>query len=344
MNVGWTHGSRLVRVARWAVAASAVLFTSPAWAEPSASDRAIAVTLFHDGKELAARGSTAEACAKFTESHRLDPKIGSLLHVATCHELEGRTTSAWLAFTEVAAMAARAKQADREKLAHDKVRALEPVLSKLVVTAPAATPGLEVKLDGTIVGEGALGMAVPVDPGAHEITASAPSRKGWSRKLTVPRGPTTLSIAVPHLADEDAPPPLASELVAPATTSPPVAPVDIPSSAPRMVGWALVATSAVSLGVGTVFGLRAASESSDAKRVCPDQTCPTGEGVRLHDSAKTSALVSTVGFGVGIVAAVSGLYLILTSRSNPPASRSARFQLMPRFAPNGGGLDATVGF
>lgn len=338
---------RASRTMRCAVAATAVWIfsTADARAEPSASDRSVAVTLFRDGKDLAARGNTTEACAKFIQSHRLDPKLGSLLHVATCHEIQGRTTSAWLAYTEAAALATRAKQDDRAKLAREKVRALEPLLAKVIVTATGVVPGQEVKLDGTLVGEGTLGAAVPVDPGEHQVTATAPSRKMWSTTVTVARGPSTVTVSVPPLLADEPPPP------SPVSSDPQAAEpngdrveADVSSAAPRTIGWVLIATSAVAAGVGTGFGLRAASQSSDANAVCPGRTCPTAEGVKMHDDAKVSALLSTVAFGVGIAAAGTGLYLLLSSKSSSPVSNTGGLRIAPLFGPNGGGVDASVRF
>ena len=62
--------------------------------EPTTQDRAIAEALFRDGKALIAAERINDACAKFQESERLDPALGTLLHLATCYAQVGKTASA----------------------------------------------------------------------------------------------------------------------------------------------------------------------------------------------------------------------------------------------------------
>jgi hypothetical protein len=111
-------------VAAWACM---ILGAWEARAEPppsSAQERAAAETLFREARELAIAGKIAEACAGFAESQRLDPHVGTLVYLATCHEQQGKTATAWVEFTEAEAQARRAGLKERIALAHEKAEQL----------------------------------------------------------------------------------------------------------------------------------------------------------------------------------------------------------------------------
>ena len=51
--------------------------------------------------------------------------------------------------------------------------------------------------------------------------------------------------------------------------------------------------------------------------------CPSAEGVDAAKSGKTMALLSTIGFGVGLVGVATGIVLIATAPSDAPARAAA---------------------
>src|SRR5437763_3652209 len=130
---------RLVR--SLGVAAALALATPPA----RANDPVAAQALFDEAKKLIAAGSYAPACLKLEESQRLDPGIGTLFHLADCHQRIGKTASAWAEFLEVAAQAKTSQQTEREKVARERASALESKLPRVVVNVGHAAPGLEIK-------------------------------------------------------------------------------------------------------------------------------------------------------------------------------------------------------
>src|SRR5262245_1202284 len=81
--------------------------------QPSSEEKAVAEGLFQEGRKAMASGQIADACAKFSESYRIAQRLGTLLNLATCHEAEGKTASAWAEFVEAAALSRRSDQADR---------------------------------------------------------------------------------------------------------------------------------------------------------------------------------------------------------------------------------------
>jgi hypothetical protein len=304
------------------------------FAQRSAQERALAETLFREAKSLVSAGKIAEACPKFAESQRLDPTVGTLMHLATCHEEEGKTATAWVEFSDAAQMAARAKQAERERLAQKSARALEAKLSKLVVKSPP-TEGLAISIDGVPLSSASLGVPLPFDPGTHTVEAKAPGKKVHTAQLVVERGPILQTLEIPALAD-DAPPPAAAVSAPPAPPPPPPPP---PSSGggQRTVGLVLGGVGLAAIGAGAFFGLRASSQADDADTFCTGKLC-SDEGLSKHDDASTSALVSTIGFGAGAGLLVLGGYLFFSA----PRSTSSAVTVMPSVARDGARLAAEV--
>jgi hypothetical protein len=177
----------------------------PARAEPTTTERAMADSLFRDAKKLLARGKTPEACEKLAASYRIDPAGGTLINLAMCHEIEGKTATAWTEFNVALAAARKAARPDREKAARDHMTTLEPRLSRVTITVPATAAGLEVKLDGVAIEATALGSPFPVDPGEHTATATAPDRKPWEAKISL-KETESRALAVPELAAVGPPP------------------------------------------------------------------------------------------------------------------------------------------
>src|ERR1700690_321489 len=76
-------------------------------AESSAASKAVATQLFDDAQALLAKGELASACAKYAESQRLDPQLGTLLHLGDCYERLGKTASAWASFKDAIVIASQ---------------------------------------------------------------------------------------------------------------------------------------------------------------------------------------------------------------------------------------------
>lgn len=323
------------------------LSATTAWAQNADT----AETLFQDAKALMAAGRYASACPKLVESNRIDPGTGTLLALALCHEGEGKTASAWAEFTDVAVASRREHRPDREKLALERVAALEPVLARLTITVPddvRSLTGLEVRRDGVAIPRSQWGTAVPADPGSHLIEASAPGKKTFSTTAVLrgKRDTTAVVIALEPDPGKPAELPRPSETTTPAMTeanaTPPLSsPVEPPesdsSSSKRTVGFVVGGVGVAALGAGAVFGVLALSKNSDAKSHCPNTPCTDSTGVDLNRTARTFANVSNVGIGLGVVGIGVGAYLILTSKSGTPSSNAA-LRVSPLVARGMGGL------
>jgi hypothetical protein len=135
------------------------------------------------------------------------------------------------------------------------------------------------------------------------------------------RAETTLT--VPELQD-DAAAPAASA----ASSTPSVHGAGSPDVPWRTVGYSVGGVGAVGLVLGSIFGVLAFSKESDARARCPDTVCPTQDGVDRHDDARSSALISTIGFAAGAALVAAGGFLILTSKpASPSHGTSSRLRI-----------------
>jgi serine/threonine-protein kinase len=304
-----------------------------------AGEPAAAEQLYDDAKRLIASGNYAEACPKLEQSQKLDPGLGTQFHLADCLQHVGRTASAWALFREVASGANASGQNARARVAKDRADALEPFLSKLAVAPGNASTiaGLVIRRDGTEVPHEAWGSPVPVDPGTHQVSASAPDRQAWQSSVDVEGQGKVVTIEVPLLASvavAAAP----AQVPAPASPSQPT-PVPPPQStarrdigvtsamptseqpvlqnrggAQRAVGWVLVGAGLVGFGVGVYFGARWMGDHENATVHCPGGACDS-IGIASNDDADKQAKYVLASAGGGLAAVIIGTVLVATSPS-----------------------------
>lgn len=292
------------------------LLAANALADATPQDQAAARALFDQGRALAEASKHAEACPKFEESQRLDPGMGTLFHLADCYEKTGKTASAWSMFLEVASQAAAQKRADRETAARERASSLKPLLSNLVIRVGGDPdlPGLAIKRDGSVVGKPMWGSGVPVDPGKHEVVASAPGYKTWTGSIEVPAKPGDTEITVPALD---------KGVSAGAASPQPDATESSRGSGRRLVGLVVGGAGVVTLGVSTALAFGAKSKFDDTASMCAGNQC-TEEGASLRHDAVRGGNIATVVGGVGLAALAAGVVLYLTAPSGSAGSASGK--------------------
>jgi hypothetical protein len=209
----------------------------------------------------------------------------------------------------------------------------------MIEVAADQPEGLMVQRAGVALGPASLGVALPLDPGKHQIVVSAPGRRplvydvalgaGEQRKLVVAAGPSQPGASGPVSA-----PPVPAPLSAPAVVPPPLGPAASTASAPavavssgppraasgrwRTIGtWALLGVGAAGLGAGTYFGVEALRARDDARKVCTGAgdppTCWSSARMPLvrdrYYSWRADACLAA-----GAAAAIAGGYLLFTGR------------------------------
>lgn len=321
----------------------AMVTVRQAWAEPSASDRALATELFKQGRALMLQKKPNEACPKLEESQRLDPGGGTLLNVAMCHELIGKTATAWAEFAEAAAIAQRDGRSDREKLALERAAALEPTLIRLVIEVPpdAEVPDLVITRNGSAIARTAWSTAMPLDPGDYTIQANAPSRSGWTTVVRLATAGSKLVVSIPPLAPLETEVPAIPEptpqphVIVPVPLTPPAPPKAAEPIAPDagvfyIAGGTTAGVGVVGVLLGGVFGGLASATQSSLDEVCEggvQKVCPESRQGDI-DQMTLLARASTGAFVVGGIALATGVSLIGVAASRPRAPRTAVVPLL----------------
>jgi tetratricopeptide (TPR) repeat protein len=327
--MGGVSGARAVAGGLVVLLAVAI---APSEARAAPHDDAAAEALFLEGRKLMEEGRYDEACPKLLASHKASPGVGTLLNLGECYERAGKTASAWATFRDAIEAAQSAGRADREKLARTRADVLEPRLARVKIVANARAPGMTVKRDGAALDAAALGVALPVDPGKHQIEASAQGRSPFRAELVAIAGKTVV-VEIPELARADEPAP---RTAAPPPAAPPESPASSDGSTQRTIGWIGIGAGAVAIGVGAAFALNARAKWSDAQdNHCKGTVCDR-EGGALASDAKTSGNLATAFILGGAVVAGGGLALVLLApTANGSATSGSRASI--RVAPSLGG-------
>jgi len=296
------------------------LWTLPSQAQASAADKAAAEALFDEGVALLQKGNYEAACKKLEDSERVDSGIGTLLYLADCYEKLGKTASAWATFRAAASQAQNAGQTDRARAGNDRAKKLEGKLVRLSIDVAPETrslDGLTIQRGGEAVPLTLLGMAVPVDPGVHEVLASAPGYLPYRTTVAVDAAHPSQSVLVPTLeVDPSAvtPVPGAAATTATAAAEEPEQASTPPGRTQRTVGLVLGGVGLVGLGVGSVFGLIAIDKNNQAIAAgCDVDSCPPGDGPDLTSAALDSATLSTVFFIAGGAILATGAVVYFTA-------------------------------
>lgn len=270
---------------------------SVAGADPkSAADKT-----FERGRQLMMKKQYAEACAAFERSQELDPQLGTLFNLADCEAQMGKVATAWKIYRD---LVASDSNVDRKRLSAESVAMLEPKLPRVVVAIATRPRKLKVRIDGEDA-TASVGVATPVDPGPHTVTASAPGYRDWTGSAEPNAGHTeTVNIELEALETIAAPPERETEKVDAVA----------PSAAPGhgRAGKLVVLGGAVITGAGLGVGALAFSKWNT------EQDCATCTGAdkrsQAHD-ARVLGDVSTAVVAVGLVAVGAGIYLWHSSSS-----------------------------
>ncbi|HET7542943.1 MAG TPA: hypothetical protein VFK05_23885 [Polyangiaceae bacterium] len=298
-----------------------------------AEDQAAARALFDEGKKLLKSGAYEQACPKLEAASKLYTSVGILLNLGDCYEKLGRSASAWTQFTEARSVAKRTNRSPEEAEANRRLSAIENKLSRLTIRVSQPTPGLRVTRDGEEVAAGAWGVAVPVDPGKHELHAEAEGYLGWTSTIEIGKSAPPLTIDVPAL-EPSAPAPVAPPPQA--TAQPPKnlpaadgATASSQSGHPNVLAWSLVGAGGLVAIGGTTLAVIEANRSKEAS--------DNGDS-DAYESTKTPWAIGISAAIAGGAAAAVGVVLLVTQKSAAESSKTGSWHATPFWAPGAGGL------
>jgi hypothetical protein len=288
-----------------------------------AAETAAARQLAVDGVKLAQADQCQDAVDKLERAEKLKHSPIVLRYLGECEVKVGR----WVEGSE------SLRKLLREPLPENASPALEQAYDsaantlrdvkpripsmRLVVNAPRDAE-LKLKLDGKDVAATVLGVALPTDPGDHQIEVSAPGYlKATSAVKLAPGGSATVALELkrdpnaPVASKQVSPPPPAPGLQASAAPVAEPAPVEH-SHTTRALSYVSYGVAAVGLGVGIVFGQSAMHDEKSLHGSCPDHVCGPDQQGTL-DFAKTKGTIATIGFAAAGGGVALGTILLLLS-------------------------------
>jgi hypothetical protein len=326
----------------WLASLTILLSTASMARGQTRDPRAQADALFRQGRHAAESGDFETACAKFAESQRLDASTGTLLNLGDCEEHLGHLSASRNYYQT--ALRQLGGSDPRVAPAEARLAGVEARMPRLTIRAsPSAPPNTVIARDGVVVPPATLGVAIPLDPGAHEVVVSAPahleSRQSFvleerqSRDLVAsPGNDASLAQGVPERSA--------------APTTPAAAIAGKPARAPsestgwRTAGWVLVGAGAVGLAVAAASGVVLLDEKSTVNAHCPSRNTCDAIGEAAARANKTWLPVNTASWIAGAVAAGAGVAVILAS----PTHGSAPDRPAAAISADGAGVRLGVAF
>ena len=300
--------SRLDPRRRWLHLAliGALLSCSSTGHAEDAETRTAARDLATQGAQAFDAGRFAEASDFFRRAHELVPapsiallwarslaKVGQLLEAIDIYEQTARFKLAEDA-PEAYALAV--------ETARDEIEGVRHRLPRLKVTVLGLANGdvAQVTMDDKPTPEALLGVERPVNPGQHRIEARLAGQLRARRELSLAEGESQQIELDLRREPAHKPQILAREGSASLETS--------GYLSRRTWGYIGLGVGALGLGIGTYTGLTALHHKSDLDSVC-HPACPRSSAADL-DGFRTNRTISYLSFGVGIVAAGTGIVLL----------------------------------
>lgn len=262
--------------------------------------------MFLRAVELSSQERWAEAAALFRQSHAAVPRASTAynLTLALLHLGRGREALDLLAELRIQVEGEAAPY--RDQLETMRAHALK-LVARVSIHLEPATAALTV--DGVAIAGDGSARQMLLDPGSHELRASAPGFEPSSVMIHAQAGAET-SQTITLRAQPAAP--VAPPRVLEAAPQPAAAPITEPpseasSGGPSWPAFTLMAAGGAALATGGVLGMLALSNDTKHGNRCPSfDACPP-RAQKYEERAKDFALASDVALLSGVALAGAGV-------------------------------------
>lgn len=284
--------------------------TAPAFAQQSPADLKRARAQFQRGIELEQAGNFTEAIQQFREvgQVRMTPQVR--FHIAFCEEGLGRLVTA-LGGYDLALAEADTVGPDFKSEVETTIGKLRERIPKLFIERGEGADAALVQLDGVDLGASSIGVEVPLDPGPHKVTATAPGYHPYDSTVELKeREITKVTLELVVNTEPPKPPPPPQIVIVEPDKGP-------DRTIPYIVGGAGIAFLAAG---GALFALGQTTKA-ELEKDCPDPS-KCGESNReTYDRYKFYNTAWKISAGVGVAAVGTAVVLILTEKK--PEKKSA---------------------
>jgi hypothetical protein len=266
---------------------------------------------FEEGVALEKKADYASALGRFRDAARIKATPGVRFHEGYCLEMTGKLAQALDTYEQAEKLAREQNKADVLSAVRARLEPLAPRVPQLAIRVEPKEA--EVRVDGIATTK----ETVRVDPGEHEVAATARDRAPKQVRVTAKEGATeTVVLELEPIAK---PQPVAAQAPAPA---PAAAAEEPPREEPpsRSIALPLVVTGGALVLAGAGIGafVVAGSTQEDADRECQARISCESERdkVRTLDALALAGFVGAAGLGaLAIVLWSSGSTKVTTSGS-----------------------------
>jgi hypothetical protein len=307
------------------------VFLSLLCALPALATDAPSAELFRRGRAAMKSGDCRAAVPLLSQSHSLDPAVGTALNLALCEEQLGELSDA-LEHLQFVIDSAGAED-PRRRFAERRVTEIERRMAWLSVAVPrSARVGLQVLLDGAPLAARAGSDPVRVDPGLHELTLRDTMHVLFQERLDLREGERR--VWAPVLPPGDTTAHAGQDATAERRPRKPrPAPQRRPAEheGPPTLGYVGVGVGTAAIAASVVLGLLVLEKKDEISHCDADGGCDQ-KGVDAAKAGKTLSTLSTISAAVGLPVLALGGYLLLSydpagPRDHAPAAAHLRFIL-----------------